>query len=73
MKIFIFEYVKSLTDNYHSDGGLVVIAKDRDDAKALIKTDPCIKIDKAEWASVEEYRVIGAKPKIYVFPDAGCC
>ncbi len=74
MYIFIFEYVSDLTANYHSGGGLVVIAKDEEHVKELVATDRSIKLDKDEWAAVVKHRLSGkVAPTMYVFADAGCC
>ena len=37
MKIFIFKNVDQVSDNYHSDGGLVIVAKDAYQVEELIK------------------------------------
>ena len=75
MKIFILENVEQLTYRYHSDGGLVIIAKDLEKAKELIKQDENIKPTEKEWelASVYELKDNDIEEKYFVFPDAGCC
>jgi len=75
MKMFIFEDVSDLTYNYHSGGGLVVVARDKDHALELISTDSNIVIKEEHWSSVIVYNLLGQKiePKMYIFPDAGCC
>ena len=88
MKIFIFEYIEQLTNNYHSGGGLVVIAADKRDAKDNIEArndtirelerewdrDNIIEITDDEWLNVLEYDLaIDYGKRIFIFRDAGCC
>jgi L-lactate utilization protein LutB len=75
MKIFIFEYIHQLTDNYHGGGGLVIIAKDKEHAEELIKDDRSLKISQKEWEVVKSYELKDdkVKPEYWVMPDAGCC
>lgn len=72
MKLFIWEYVYDLTDNWHKEGGLAVIAKDLDSARKIIegKAPNCSALnEQADFTtSVEE-----GEEKIFIFPDAGCC
>jgi hypothetical protein len=74
MKIFIFESVGKCSDNYHTEGGVVVIAKDKRAAKKLLKKDPAIDIEEHEWDDVKSYELANEeKERIWVMPDAGCC
>jgi len=71
MKVFIWEDLDEVSDNYHTGGGLVIIAESLDDAVAIVADKKHIKIDKPPT------RIIGCadteEKKVYVFPDAGCC
>lgn len=76
MYIFIFSYVSELTENYHSGGGLVVIAKDKKDVKKIIADNSYIKLTDDDWKTVKKYKLddIGEyKSDYFVFPNAGCC
>lgn len=74
MKVIIFEYVCELTDRYHDDGGLVIIAKDIESAKALISKDKYIRPTKEEWEKAIIYDLKDeVEERYFVFPDAGCC
>lgn len=75
MKIFIFENVMELTSRYHSEGGLVVIAKDKFEVNELIKDEPYIKLTEEDWATVKIYSLEepDVEPEVFIFPDAGCC
>ena len=73
MTIFIWNNVGNLTDNYHDDGGLVVIAASLDAAKVQIenacqKGCTALKDTPDFQASVE-----ANEEKIFMFPNAGCC
>ena len=87
MKVYIFKEVEQLTDNYHEGGGLVVVAKDKEHVKELIKwaneydkwdethlKDAEIALTEKEWEGVIVYPTNDdAKANVFVFPDAGCC
>ncbi len=74
MKIFIFEYINQCSDSYHSEGGVVIIAKNKAHVKRLIKDHPEIEITDEEWKKVEKFELSdNTAPQIWVMPDAGCC
>jgi len=74
MKIFIFENLNQVSERYHPEGGLAVIAKDKDQVYQLIASDKCIEVTDDEWQKVWIYDLAGdVEPRIFVFPDAGCC
>ena len=71
MKVFVWNYIGSLTDNYHSGGGLIVFAEDEARAKALAIAEG-VSFDESE--TPDDVRVVdGGDEKVYVMPDAGCC
>ena len=71
MKIYIWENVTAVTNNYHDGGGIAVIAESREAARALLPYKKC----GAHVAEPDaEYEIAGdAAPRVFVFPDAGCC
>jgi flagellar motor switch protein FliG len=69
MKTFIWKELDNVSSNYHSGGGLVVIAETLKKAKEIAEEDVYIKIDKKPDYQYEG----GIKEKVFVFPDAGCC
>jgi hypothetical protein len=73
MKIYLFEFIEQLTDRWHPEGGLVVIARDKKSALGMLATDPNIHITGDEWDSVIEYDIDSKEERIFIFPDAGCC
>jgi len=74
MKIYIFNEIEQVSCNYHSNGGLVIIAKDIEHAKEVISVDSDVQPTENEWKSVEVYDLAeNVEPKFWVMPDAGCC
>ena len=74
MKMFVFEYNGQVSENYHAGGGLMVIAKDKDHVNELIKKEEYIEIKDSEWEDVIVYDLKNdEEPRVFVFPDAGCC
>jgi len=76
MKIFILTNVGQLTNNWHSGGGLVIVAENLEAAKELIKNEEEIKITDDEWNGTINYDLNNHSSNIgcyYIFPDAGCC
>lgn len=65
MRTFIFESVEDLTDNYHANGGAVVIAESLD---RVYEINDRLRDQKPDY----EYESQGEE-KIFIFPDAGCC
>lgn len=83
MKIFIFEQVRNLTNEYHKDGGLIIIEEDLESALNLAESyeDPAsyrtrlnpIKLSPEEIKNVITYEVSANEPKLFIFPNSGCC
>lgn len=87
MKVIILKDVVQLTANYHSGGGLVIIAKDLERAKEMFPErelpeyrwgagygDFVMPTEK-EWeeAIIYDLKDDNAEETFYVFQDAGCC
>lgn len=68
-------YADQVSGDYHSDGGMVVVAKDLQAAKALVASEaPYAAITDEEWEGATRYDLAGdPKPTVRVFPNAGCC
>lgn len=74
MVLYLFEQVEHVSDNYHDNGGLVIVANDLEHANDLISGDEYIKPSPEEWKKAIVYELAGThEPKVFVFPDAGCC
>jgi hypothetical protein len=74
MKVFIWFNIDQLTDNHHSDGGLVVIADNEQDARIIAMERGVVFSDdeKPEVYKLDDEH-LGSKNKIFIFPNAGCC
>lgn len=76
MQLFLFRRIEQVSENYHPEGGLVIVANDLEGAMSLIREDEHIKPTGEEWTKVIVYELMpghGYQPAVYVFPDAGCC
>lgn len=75
MNVYIVQDAGEVSGNYHSDGGLTVIAKDLEQAKTLA-TAAGAKLTDEEWATAVVHQLRysrGVEPKAFIFPNAGCC
>jgi hypothetical protein len=76
MKVFIWERIQKLTDNYHSDGGLVVVAANLQRAVELAEAEE-VEFSKGDYDELTPSNVYNtddsAEEKVFIFPDAGCC
>ena len=74
-------HADKLTQNYHSDGSVLVFAESLEDAKLLVpnkKSDndwqSDVEITDAEWAEATVFEVASPpEQRVWFFPDAGCC
>jgi hypothetical protein len=76
MKIFILQEVQCCDSNYyHSDGGVVVIARDIEQAKKMIEKSDNTRIEDDEWEEAEifDLKDDNVIPKIWLMVNAGCC
>ena len=69
-KVFIWNNIDNLTDRYHSEGGLVVIADNLQDA-GILAMEKGVRFND-ETPTVYELKDT-VEDKVYIFPDAGCC
>ena len=75
MYVFIWENVQNLTHRYHDEGGLVIVAKELAEARAMYLAND----GQANCAVLTEppTRIIACvaqeKPVVFIFQDAGCC
>jgi hypothetical protein len=82
VNVYFWENVTKLTDNYHSSGGVVIVAASLEAARDMLRDyhirDTYSELVGACSAYVDEPdRVIPVgeteKPELFVFPDSGCC
>jgi len=72
MKIFIWESVENATSNYHSGGGVMVVAESLERATELAGKEG-VTFGQYDTLSME-YELAGTPDeKVVIFPDAGCC
>ena len=86
MNLYLWEKLAHVSTNYHSKGGLVVVANDEDHAKALIDAyneasenqgrsrKERVVFEENEWEKHEVFPLASeTQPRVIIFPDAGCC
>jgi hypothetical protein len=82
MKMFVFEYVDELTNSYHSGGGLAVVAEDMEHVDSLLveassehwSSDANVRMTDDERSRAIVYELAGLEePRVFVFPNTGCC
>lgn len=78
MKVFIWERINKATNSYHTEGGLVVIAETEAAARELFISRSDSYSDGCGPAADEAPDLVlptndDAQPKVFIFPDAGCC
>ncbi len=74
MKIYVFEYLDQVSDSYHSSGGAVIVARDLRHAKKLVADTPYLEIYENDWKNAMVYELASnVEPRVFIFPDAGCC
>lgn len=71
MKVFVWSDIEECTSSYHSEGGVVVFAKDEARARKLAKEHGCLIKDAEKPDAIRE--VVGGEEDIYIMPNAGCC
>jgi hypothetical protein len=74
-KIFIWEFINNLTKNWHSDGGLVVVADSLYDAVVNASMDHGVEFTDEESKKPSAVYDLScpAEDKVFIFPNAGCC
>ncbi len=72
MKVFVWRRIGQATNNYHSEGGVVVFAKSEKRAREIANAvDGCCIEDSEAPNDVRD--VTDGKEAVYIMPDAGCC
>jgi L-lactate utilization protein LutB len=72
MKVFIWKWVEECSENYHSDGGVVVFAKDERRAREIANNIKGCNIKDGEKVDVVK-SIEECEEQVFIFPDAGCC
>ena len=84
--IFIFQNAKRVSEKYHDGGSFAVVAQGIEQVKELIAdyniknkwgdlADDVIQLSKEDWEKYLVYELKHElyKPRVLVFPNAGCC
>ena len=72
MKIFIWKRVGQCSYNYHTEGGVTVIAETEERARELANELEYCDILPEEIPDLVA-NVDYMNEKVFIFPDAGCC
>lgn len=71
MRVYIWQRVKSCSNSWHSEGGVVVFAETEERARELSRgMDGC---EIGDDEKPDEVRECFGAEKVFIFPDAGCC
>jgi hypothetical protein len=72
MNVYVWNRVEKCTDNWHTEGGIVVFAESMERARELANAHKgCVIAD--DEAPDDVRRVDGGNEAVYIMPDAGCC
>lgn len=70
MRLYVYEYVHGLTDNFHQGGGATIIT-DRDPDVVLAEVAYDLDPDHSEPVVLGD--VDADEEQVFIFPDSGCC
>jgi hypothetical protein len=70
MNLYVWPRIEHASDNYHHEGGVVVIAESLPEAVAMAASEGAMIRDDEQPA---EIRDVNGPPVCWVFIDAGCC
>lgn len=79
MKMFLWGRTSPVTDSFHAEGGLCIVAKDLESARRLwVNSNAAAELDNAynavKYWPDRVFELVGDQvPEIFVFPDVGCC
>ncbi len=72
MKVFVWERIEQATNNYHTEGGVVVFADTEERAREMANLRNGCSIAPSE--KPDDVRdVAGGNEAVWIMPDAGCC
>lgn len=73
MKVFVWNRIRDVSDNYHSEGGLVVFAADEERARIIANETDCVSLSDSEIPNKVVDVAGTTEESVHTFPDAGCC
>lgn len=71
MKVYVWMDIDHVSDRYHPEGSVVVVASSEEEALALVKQKVGPPMLGGEPVGPIELDL--SVPSVWVFPDAGCC
>lgn len=72
MNVYVWQRVAVCSDNYHTNGGVVVFAATENEARVLANAVEGCQIDPTEKPD-DVRECAPGESKVYIMPDAGCC
>lgn len=73
MKIFIWQSIENATQSFHSGGGVVAVAESLEQAISMAEAEG-VRFGSQYDSEPVELELSGEQePRVFVFPDAGCC
>ena len=75
MKVFIWEYLPEVTDHYHPEGGLVIVAATQPETYEIPTSQPSRLAKTVDLPAPDAVYSLRGKPepRVFTFPDSGCC
>lgn len=80
MNLYIWTDTRPVSDSYHREGGLAVVAPSLSEARELVramdKAEEWAHYDAARWMLDDPDRTFDVgvvEPEVMTFPNAGCC
>lgn len=74
MHIYLFENVSKVSGMYHSEGAVMVVARNAEAVKALIAETPYVELTQDNWDCVRIFSTSSMElPEVFIFADSGCC
>lgn len=72
MNVYIWQRVRRCSNNYHSEGGVVVFADSEIEARSIANCETDCSIEDDELPDEVRQCADGQK-RVFIMPDAGCC
>ena len=77
MNIYIWKRLNNVTESYHPEGGLAIVARNLDHAKEVLKGSEVgyqENLPNLDTPPDAVYTLANdEEPGVFVFPDQGCC
>lgn len=73
MNVYVWQYVAQCSNNYHSQGGVVVFARTEERARDLANARDGCAIQPDEAPDRVAGCPLETEEGVFIFTDAGCC